>query len=440
MKVGIIGSGMAGLACAEALLKRGVEVHMFEKADQVGGRCGVIHQDGFCMELGAQTFFNGHHRTRALAMRLGLESSCIDHDPAIGMLKRGKIHSFYNTVGFRRFHPIQFLKFDAVSVSQKMIFIRFIAWLLVNRSKYAFENTKDIDGFAHQSLEKYILDHYGNRFFNNFILPVVNTLALTNPKNLSARFGLSLLRDWIEGQWSMMGGVGYLARKLAQNIRNVNLNTPVTDVVADGKKVKILAGKKSGIFDKVVLATDPDFAAKLPILANISNELNQINYAPAVVVIHCMDRRPENIRNNYQIMPHCDEERPFAFVTNSAAKFVGNAPPRGTVLNWVIIGDKACNVLKVTDSEVLEMIEREAHALFLDYAKPLHAMVVRWDKAMVSPGLDYLRQVEKLKGEVVPNIYLAGSYIHGMGVESAVKSGRDAAFGILPTNTPGLAF
>jgi len=42
----VIGAGVAGLACARELARRGVPVRVLERARGVGGRCATRHVDG----------------------------------------------------------------------------------------------------------------------------------------------------------------------------------------------------------------------------------------------------------------------------------------------------------------------------------------------------------------------------------------------------------
>lgn len=51
-KIDIIGAGPGGLVAAMILAKRGYDVHVYEKADQVGGRNGAIRLDGFTFDIG----------------------------------------------------------------------------------------------------------------------------------------------------------------------------------------------------------------------------------------------------------------------------------------------------------------------------------------------------------------------------------------------------
>jgi renalase len=54
--VAIIGAGLSGLSCAQALQAAGVAVHVFERAAAVGGRCATQLWQGHLVDLGVQYF------------------------------------------------------------------------------------------------------------------------------------------------------------------------------------------------------------------------------------------------------------------------------------------------------------------------------------------------------------------------------------------------
>lgn len=54
MKVGIVGAGIAGLACARALKRQGHEVSLFDKGKRPGGRLSTLVLDDLCWDFGAQ--------------------------------------------------------------------------------------------------------------------------------------------------------------------------------------------------------------------------------------------------------------------------------------------------------------------------------------------------------------------------------------------------
>ncbi|MDA3016341.1 MAG: FAD-dependent oxidoreductase, partial [Actinomycetota bacterium] len=50
----IVGAGLAGLACATTLVRRGVDAIIIEASDAVGGRVRTDRVDGFLLDRGFQ--------------------------------------------------------------------------------------------------------------------------------------------------------------------------------------------------------------------------------------------------------------------------------------------------------------------------------------------------------------------------------------------------
>ena len=71
--VAVIGAGLAGLAAAEALLRAGRDVVVFEARERVGGRVWSRElADGSVVEMGAEFILPGNRRVEETARRLGL--------------------------------------------------------------------------------------------------------------------------------------------------------------------------------------------------------------------------------------------------------------------------------------------------------------------------------------------------------------------------------
>lgn len=87
--VGVVGAGLAGLACADALAARGIVATVHEAADRVGGRCfsmggafdGPVTFPGQVVERGGEFIDTTHTTMRAYARELGLTLEDVSKDP-----------------------------------------------------------------------------------------------------------------------------------------------------------------------------------------------------------------------------------------------------------------------------------------------------------------------------------------------------------------------
>ncbi|MBO9540162.1 FAD-dependent oxidoreductase [bacterium] len=62
----VVGAGLAGLSCANALVAQGLEVLVLEATSRVGGRIGSHRQDGFIIDAGFQVLFPAYPIAREL--------------------------------------------------------------------------------------------------------------------------------------------------------------------------------------------------------------------------------------------------------------------------------------------------------------------------------------------------------------------------------------
>lgn len=83
LDVGIVGAGLAGLACADALKRRGVNAVLYDAADRTGGRCWSLrgYFPGQVAERGGELVDNLHKTMLGYARRFGLRLEDIGKQP-----------------------------------------------------------------------------------------------------------------------------------------------------------------------------------------------------------------------------------------------------------------------------------------------------------------------------------------------------------------------
>lgn len=81
--VGIVGAGLAGLACADALRRRGIVARVYEAGTRVGGRCYSLrdHFPGQVAERGGELIDNLHKTMIGYAREFGLTLEDLSKEP-----------------------------------------------------------------------------------------------------------------------------------------------------------------------------------------------------------------------------------------------------------------------------------------------------------------------------------------------------------------------
>ncbi len=148
LSVGIVGAGLAGLACADALKAHGVRAAIYEAADRAGGRCWSLRGffPGQVAERGGELIDNFHKTMLGYAQRFGLSLEDVNKEP-------GEV--FYHFYGQRYSEAAVVEEFrDFVSVMR-------IDLNRLSREVTATSHTPDDVALDRTSLRAYLEGHNG---------------------------------------------------------------------------------------------------------------------------------------------------------------------------------------------------------------------------------------------------------------------------------------
>ncbi|NGZ60291.1 MAG: hypothetical protein CV081_07295 [Nitrospira sp. LK265] len=83
LSVGIVGAGLAGLACADTLKTRGIRTSIYDAATRTGGRCWSLRGffPGQVAERGGELIDNSHKTMLGYAKRFGLTLEDVNRQP-----------------------------------------------------------------------------------------------------------------------------------------------------------------------------------------------------------------------------------------------------------------------------------------------------------------------------------------------------------------------
>ena len=311
MKVAIVGSGISGLGCAQALLaerQHGVQVTLFEAERRLGGHTNTVEVrlDGvdYPVDTGFLVF---NERTYPNLIRLfaelGVPTAKSDMSFAVSV----------PTAGARR---VEWAGTDLASVfaqRRNLASPRFLAMLadILRFNRQATRIAQGDEPAGEQSLGEFLdQQRYGETFRRWYLLPMAAAIwscpmrtMLAYPLATFVRFchnhGLLQVND--RPQWyTVAGGARQYVRKIAARLTDLRLATPVLEVRRNeaAGKVSLRTGRGVEAFDHVVLACHGDQSAALLADADDAERtlLAGARYQPNRAVLHTDARLMPQLR------------------------------------------------------------------------------------------------------------------------------------------------
>ncbi len=253
VEVVVVGAGLAGLSAATRLAAAGRDVHLVDAADRVGGRLRTDRVDGFSVDRGFQVLNTGYPRAAAdldlAALNLGWFWT--------GAIVRvdGRAH---RVVDPRR-HPsgtVDTVRAPIGNLLQEAALGLFSAragYLPVDRLLAAPERT------AEQALRR---ARVGEVALERFFRPVLSGVLLESELATSSRYLDLLWRSFVRGRIGLPArGMQAVGEQLADRLPATSRHLGTEVLAVDGTSVRTASGTTRA--DAVVVATDPDTAARL---------------------------------------------------------------------------------------------------------------------------------------------------------------------------------
>ena len=294
MRVGIIGGGVAGLAAAYELTKRGHYAEVFEQAPFLGGQASTFPVYGGQLERGYHHLFVSDTAITELIHELGLGDRLAWLESKVGLYHDGKVWDFST--------PLDLLRFTPISLLQRL---RVGLWTVI------LQRTNDWNKFENVTAKDWLSKHMGAQAYRVLWEPLLRGKFGQHYDQVSMTWiwGKIRLRVASRGKGLQkerlgypMGSFGEVIDVLAERVRRqggeihissrVNQAT-VEDGVASGMEVQIGDGTPERRHYDAVIATTPSYVfTRLvpPMPEEYTEMLTGVRYLSAVVLILVMDR------------------------------------------------------------------------------------------------------------------------------------------------------
>lgn len=408
-RVIIVGAGLAGLACAGHLVRRGVACTVVEASDEVGGRVRTDRVNGFQLDRGFQVLLTGYPEAANVLdyPTLHLQS----FHPGALVHYGGRFHRISDPVR-RPQDVLSGLMSPIGSLRDKLTTLRLRQDALNHRvcAQAGGGNRTTLEALASYGFSAAMRE----RFLRPFLGGVFLDQSLSTPCPIFEFVWAAFSRGAIA---LPQAGMGAIPAQLASSlpVGSLHLHTPVTQL--DGKQVVLASGERLSA-DAVVLATDYATAATLrgePIPAAPSRQSTTLYFdAPTPPV-----RGPWLLLNG-------DQQGPIgtACVLSEVAP---SYAPAGRALISISLSDQTGSVQENLQGIVRAQF-REWFGASVDGWR--HLRTDHISRAL--PPIAYLADKNGAGSpRLKPELYQCGDYCETGTLDGALLSGRQAADAIL---------
>lgn len=399
----IVGAGMAGLAAAGSVQRRGHDVTVIEASNGVGGRVRTDVVDGFTLDRGFQVLLTSY----PVAQRV-LDYDALDlrrfHAGSLVQVDSGRV-----LVGDPLRRPADLLDTIRAPIGSTVDKARLLAWRRSVLSGSLDELMKKGECTTGSRLSDL---SFSDAFVDQFLRPLLAGITLDPKLEITSRFTEFVFRMLATGYGVVpAAGMGEIGRQLAELLPegSVRLETPVESVDASGV---VTAGGERIDADAVIVATDMDSSARLvdtPTFgwSSVTTRWYASDEAPYDAPLLMLNGTGDGPVNNVAVMSNVSPRYAPAGKHLTAVSHPGT-PVDGADDSAVLSQLRGWFGGAVADWELLRTD-------VIEHAQPKHL-----------PG-----EAVPAKARLEGDIFVAGDHRHNASINGALQSGRAAARSVL---------
>jgi protoporphyrinogen/coproporphyrinogen III oxidase len=442
----VVGGGIAGLATAYELLRRGIRFVILEHATRVGGVILSEEVDGFAIDGGPDALLIQKPEGIALCQEIGLGDRLVATKlPRLAFVqRRGRLHPLpaASVLGIpTRVGP--FVRTKLFSWPGKL---RMGAELFVPRRTDRADES--IGSFMRRRFGREATDFLAEPLLAGIHAGDVDRLSLHAlfPRFVEAeRKHGSLLRAFRtmnraprttnEGAFkSLPGGLSEMIRALVRILGDANVRTgaTVTSLTGPGPFTVRTAAAETYHARVVVMATPAYVTADLleERDADIARGCRAIHYASAVTVALAFrrDAVAHPLNGSGFVVPRAEKTGILA-ASWLSSKWPGRAPDGYALMRTFLGGARDPWAIDESDAECVERSMDALRPVLGISGEPLFTRVYRWDRANAQHEVGHLARVAAIDAALArhPGLFVTGSGFRGVGIPDCVADGRKTA-------------
>jgi protoporphyrinogen/coproporphyrinogen III oxidase len=390
MKVTVIGAGFSGLVTAYYLRKRGLEVEIVDKAPKAGGLISTAETDFGLVESAANGLMNSE-LVEDLFTDLGLLLT--------PMRKQSKKRYIF------RNKPKQW----PLSIFESISFFFLFGFYCL----FGFQ--RSLRPKPHETISQWAERKFGKSFLKYLIGPALQGIYAGDVNRMSASLILNSFFNRTKPNRKLVAkgtvaprkGMGQLIYALTTWLKDHQVNIQYDTEVVWDPKVKEW---------KWVIATSAPDAARILGEHKAGEYLNSIEVSPVVSVtafFHPLDAKTKGFGI---LFPRDQGVRALGVLFNNEI-FEGRSDYRSET--WIYGGATDHEICEYSEPELMSQLLKDRKAVERGISKPLHFKIQRWPTAIPH----YTVNLEKTLEEIpeIPNTYLIGNYLGGLGLSKIVE-------------------
>ena len=448
--VAIVGGGIAGLAAAHTLARRGVPFLLAEARPTFGGVIRTERRAGFLLEGGPDSILAQKPEGIALCREVGLGDRLLPTNP-----EQRSVFVLHH----RRLHPLPEGMMLAVP-TRILPFLRsgLFSWpgkLRMGLDLVIPARAPDGD----ESIASFLRRRFGPEAVERLGEPLLAGIHAGDPERLSIRATFPRFADLearhgslVRGMWaapqpgrkteapasafySLAGGLGELVEALVKRLPADRLLTdaPVSSLARSGESFRLGLPRGEAVEARAVIvaAPGPRIAPLLaPIVPDAARALAAVPFASSATVLLGFRRADvAHPLDGYGLVVPRTEGLRTGACSFFSTKFPGRAPEGHVLLRGFLGGTRDPGALGLSDQELVDLLRGEMGPVLGLRGAPVMTRVFRYPGGTPQLEVGHLDRMAEVERQVaaVPRLFLTGAGIRSTGIPDSVADATRAA-------------
>ncbi len=440
-RVAVIGGGLAGLAAAAELRRRGVVPVVFERDASVGGVVRTIHRDGWLIDTGPAMAAEPSPVVRELLDAVGVSNVTVRAGSA-GATRYIVLNGA----------PVLLPRTTSELSSSSLLSIAGRLRLLKERLIPAQRDVSD------ESVDRFARRRFGAEMAERMFDPLIASTSAGDPRQILARYAFPAIVDQgragsalqrsarariesrrrakgrASGSWSCADGMQQLAERLAAWSGDVRTSTSVRRIrsIAGGMEVSA-SGAEAERFDAVIVAVPATGFGAITFDLPAADRLLAVSTIPhaSVASVSLGFRRDcvgHPLDASRLLVPSIERRNVLSMVFPSSL-FPDRAPPDHVLITAFVGGVFQPELISRGDTELVAAVLEECSSLLAVSGPPVLVNVARWPKTLpqaVAGHGERLAEVDRVE-RAESRIAFTGAWRDGLAVGEVLLGGVQAA-------------